>query len=99
MKTLNALINVCSLCPIQLWTVLIVTIGYINKPITKTYIKKAFAFVKGIWLPMGSNYLIYSDISPGLTGFAANTGSLAKHAQPGLLVYHFNNKKLLIKTT
>jgi len=65
MKTLNALINVCSLCPIRLLTVLIVTIGYLNKPITKTYLEKALAFVKGIWLPTGSNYLLYSGESPG----------------------------------
>jgi hypothetical protein len=79
MKTLNALINVYSLCPIQLVTILIVTIGYLNKPISKTYTHKALAFVKGIWLPMSSNYLIYSGVSPGLKGFADNTGSLAKH--------------------
>ena len=65
MKTLNALINVCSLCPIQLLTILIVAIGYVNKPIAKIYSEKVLAFVKGIWLPTGSNYLLFSGESPG----------------------------------
>jgi hypothetical protein len=65
MKTLIALINFCISSTNQLWAIFIVIHLFFEKPITKEYIKKAHDFVRGIWLPTGSNYLLFSGESPG----------------------------------
>jgi hypothetical protein len=57
--------NVCSSCKTAMWAIFTVVHLSAEKPITKTYLNKACAFVKSIWLPMSSNYLIYSGESPG----------------------------------
>jgi hypothetical protein len=92
------LLNVCSSCKIAIWAIFTVVHLSAEKPNAKVYLNKALAFVKSIWLPLGSNYLIYSDISPGLTGFASGKIRPAEHSQTGLPSYHFNNKKHLLKT-
>jgi hypothetical protein len=47
----------------------------------KEFLKGALAFVRGIWLPTGSNYLIYSGVSPGQNRLLPVNGYLSKQSK------------------